>query len=54
MSVSTLYKICKTLKIPADYLLCLMDVDIINKVNKLNMLNQEYDYKIKEVLYEKI
>ena len=39
---------------PADYLLGLMDVDIINKVNKLNLLNQEYDYKIKEVLYEKI
>ena len=54
MSVSTLYKICKKLKIPADYLLGLMDVNIINKVNKLNMLNQEYDYKIKEVLYEKI
>ena len=34
MSVSTLYKICKTLKAPADYLLGLMDVNIINKVNK--------------------
>ena len=51
MSVHTLCKICKTLNISADYLLGLMDVQILNTITKLSILNEKYNNEVKEVLY---
>lgn len=51
MSVYTLCKICKALNISADYLLGLMDVQILNTITKLSILNEKYNNEVKEVLY---